>query len=132
MWQWRGIDTIVWDATTRFARRLILSRHGWLRSSRSASPIDHFGCLGLDRYDCLRGQIRSIAIPSAAALQASASAFYWLTTLFWAIPDDGGHLLFAGVLTGYMALAAIIEERVWWITLKQPGDTGVLRCLCRG
>ena len=31
---------------------------------------------------------------------------------FWATPTmTVGHLLFAGVLTGYMALAALIEER---------------------
>ena len=31
---------------------------------------------------------------------------------FWAIPTmTVGHLLFAGVLTGYMGLAAVIEER---------------------
>jgi protein-S-isoprenylcysteine O-methyltransferase Ste14 len=31
---------------------------------------------------------------------------------FWATPTmTAGHLLFAGVLTAYMALAAIVEER---------------------
>jgi hypothetical protein len=33
-------------------------------------------------------------------------------TAFWATPTmTVGHLLFAGVLTGYMGLAALIEER---------------------
>lgn len=117
MWQWRSIDIVVWDVQQPVLRTAawVLFGVGWLLVPGVSLLIDHFDLFGL-RQVWLHFVGRDYASP-----QFQAALFYrhvrhplyigWAIA-FWATPTmTVGHLLFAGVLTVYMAAAAVIEER---------------------
>jgi methanethiol S-methyltransferase len=117
MWQWRGIDAIVWDAQTPALRYTLwgLFAFGWLLVPAVSLMINHFDLFGTRQvWFYLRKrdyQPLKFRTPMLYARVRHPLYIGW-TTAFWATPTmTVGHLLFAGVLTGYMALAAIVEER---------------------
>ena len=85
--------------------------------------INHFDLFGTRQvWLHLRGRdIRAAAVSHAAAVQArAASAVRRLDDRFWATPTmTVGHLLFAGVLTGYMVLAVDSKSAIWSPTLVE-------------
>jgi protein-S-isoprenylcysteine O-methyltransferase Ste14 len=117
MWQWRSIDAIVWDAQQPILRAALwgLFAFGWLLVPAVSLMINHFDLFGtrqvwlyLRKRDYQPLKFRT---PLLYARVRHPLYIGW-TTAFWATPTmTVGHLLFAGVLTGYMALAAIVEER---------------------
>jgi len=117
MWQWRGIDTIVWDVQQPVLRAGVwgLFAAGWLLVPAVSFMIDHFDLFGTRQvWLYLRGQDYR-PLPFRVPLlykQVRHPLYIGWTMFFWATPTmTVGHLLFAGVLTGYMALAALVEER---------------------
>jgi protein-S-isoprenylcysteine O-methyltransferase Ste14 len=117
IWQWRGIDTIVWDVRQPAFRALLwgLFAIGWLLVPFVSLLINHFDLFGT-RQVWLHLKKRDYE-----SLPFRVPLFYkWVrhplyigwATAFWATPTMTiGHLLFAVVLTVYMGLAAMIEER---------------------
>lgn len=117
VWLWQPIDSVVWDVHNPAGRAALwaLFAAGWLMVPAVSLMISHFDLFGL-RQVWLHMQGREYA-----ALPFRTPALYahirhplyvgWALA-FWATPTmTVGHLLFAGVLTGYMALAALVEER---------------------
>jgi protein-S-isoprenylcysteine O-methyltransferase Ste14 len=117
MWQWRAIDIVIYDVQNPIGRGVMwaLFAAGWLMVPAVSLMISHFDLFGMRQvWHHLRGR-------DAAPLPFRTPALYahirhplyvgWAIA-FWATPTmTAGHLLFAVVLTGYMAAAALIEER---------------------
>ncbi len=88
---------------------------GWLLVPAVSFMIDHFDLFGTRQvWLYLRGHdYRPLPFRIPLLYRRVRHPLYigW-TIAFWAMPTmTVGHLLFAGVLTGYMALAALVEER---------------------
>jgi methanethiol S-methyltransferase len=117
MWQWRAIDQLVWNTEPPLLRGLLwgLFAIGWLLVPFVTLLLNHFDLFGTRQvwlhlrgraYEALPFQVPSIYKRVRHPLYVG-----W-TISFWATPTMSvGHLLFAGVLTGYMVVAAIFEER---------------------
>jgi protein-S-isoprenylcysteine O-methyltransferase Ste14 len=117
MWQWRGIDQVVWNAQHPMLRGLLwgLFAIGWLLVLLASLLINHFDLFGTRQvWLYLRGRGYQ-ALPFRVPLlykHVRHPLYIGWAIAFWATPTMTiGHLLFAGVLTGYMVLAALIEER---------------------
>jgi protein-S-isoprenylcysteine O-methyltransferase Ste14 len=117
MWQWRTIDTIVWDVRTPILRTAtwILFVVGWLLVPAVTLLINHFDLFGT-RQVWLHWKRRDYtALPFREPLvykHVRHPLYLGWAIAFWATPImTVGHLLFAGVLSVYMALAAVVEER---------------------
>jgi len=117
MWQWRGIDAVVWNVEQPLARGLAwgLFAIGWLLVPAVSLLINHFDLFGTRQvWLYLRGQ-EYTSLPFGTPLlykHVRHPLYIGWTLAFWATPTmTAGHLLFAAVLTGYMALAAVVEER---------------------
>jgi protein-S-isoprenylcysteine O-methyltransferase Ste14 len=117
MWQWQGIDAVVWNARQPMLRSFLwaLFAFGWLLVPVASLLINHFDLFGTRQvWLYLRGREYEplpFRVPSLYKHVRHPLYVGWMTA-FWATPTmTVGHLLFAGVLTGYMGLAALIEER---------------------
>jgi protein-S-isoprenylcysteine O-methyltransferase Ste14 len=117
MWQWRGIDIVVWDTQAPMLRAALwaLFAVGWLLIPLVSLMIDHFDLFGTRQvWLYLQGrQYQPLVFRVPGAYRHVRHPLYvgWAIA-FWATPTmTVGHLLLAGVLTGYMALAACFEER---------------------
>ncbi len=117
MWQWRGIDTVVWNVETPLFRGILWAAYagGWILVPVVSLLIDHFDLFGTRQvWLYLKGREYSslpFRVPSFYKRVRHPLYIGWAIT-FWATPTmTVGHLLFAAVLTGYMALAAHVEER---------------------
>lgn len=117
MWQWRGIDTVVWDVQQPLARGFLwgLFAVGWLAVPAVSLLIDHFDLFGTRQvWLYFRGR-EYTALPFRTPLayaHVRHPLYIGWSLAFWATPTmTVGHLLFAGVLTVYMGLAALVEER---------------------
>lgn len=117
MWQWRGIDTVVWDVRQPVIRAVLwgLFAMGWLLVPLVSLAINHFDLFGTRQvWLYLKGQeYQPLAFRVPLFYKYVRHPLYVAWGLaFWAIPTMTlGHLLFACVLTGYMGLAAVFEER---------------------
>jgi protein-S-isoprenylcysteine O-methyltransferase Ste14 len=117
MWQWRGIDRVVWNAEHTIVRGLlwVLFATGWLLVPLASLLINHFDLFGT-RQVWLYLRVRAyeslpFRVPSLYKLVRHPLYVGWATA-FWATPTmTAGHLLFAAVLTVYMVVAAMLEER---------------------
>jgi methanethiol S-methyltransferase len=117
MWQWRGIDQVVWNAQHPMLRGILwgLFALGWLLVFLASLLINHFDLFGTRQvWFYLRGrnyQTLSFRVPSLYKHVRHPLYIGW-EIAFWATPTmTMGHLLFASLLTGYMCVAALIEER---------------------
>jgi protein-S-isoprenylcysteine O-methyltransferase Ste14 len=117
MWQWRGIDQVVWHFEQPVVRAAIWSlfASGWLLVPAVTMMIHHFDLFGMRQvWLHLRGRgYKSLAFRTPLLYKHVRHPLYigW-TIVFWATPTmTAGHLLFAGVLTGYIVLAVRFEER---------------------
>lgn len=117
MWQWRSLDGVVWEVHEPILRNIVwgLFVCGWLFVPAVSLMIDHFDLFGT-RQVWLHLQGRDYqSLPFRVPLlysQVRHPLYIGWTIAFWATPTMTlGHLLFAGVLTAYMALAALVEER---------------------
>lgn len=117
MWQWQGIESIIWNVQNPHFRTLMwgLFTAGWLAVPAVSLLINHFDLFGTRQvWHYFRGQEcepLKFRVPSVYKNVRHPLYVGWALA-FWAIPTMTiGHLLFAGVLTLYMAGAAMIEER---------------------
>ena len=117
MWQWRGIDAVVWNFQQPLARDLAwaLFGVGWLLVPAVSLLINHFDLFGTRQvWLHLRGKpYQSLPFRTPLAYRHVRHPLYigWAIA-FWATPTMTlGHLVFATVLTAYMAVAAVFEER---------------------
>lgn len=117
IWQWRGIDAVVWNVENEVARAALWSlfAFGWLLVPVVTMMINHFDLFGTRQvWLYLRGQ-EYTHLPFRTPLlyrRVRHPLYIGWTIAFWATPTmTAGHLLFAVVMTGYMGLAAIVEER---------------------
>jgi protein-S-isoprenylcysteine O-methyltransferase Ste14 len=117
MWQWRGQDIMIWNVQHPAARGLLwgLFAAGWLMVPAVSLMINHFDLFGTRQvWLYLRGRpYTSLPFRTPMLYNRMRHPLYvgWALA-FWATPTMTlGHLLFAGVLTLYMAIAARIEER---------------------
>jgi protein-S-isoprenylcysteine O-methyltransferase Ste14 len=117
MWQWRGLDVVIWHVQHPLGRPLLwaLFATGWLMVPMVSLMISHFDLFGTRQvWLHLRGQSNS-ALPFRTPLlynRIRHPLYVAWALAFWATPTMTlGHLLFAGSLTLYMAIAVIFEER---------------------
>lgn len=117
MWQWRAIDVVVWDAGHPLVRGILwcLFAAGWLAVPFVSVLINHFDLFGTRQVWLFWRNKPYADLPfrtPAAYAHVRHPLYLGWALLFWAIPTmTVGHLLFAGSLTAYMMLAAIVEER---------------------
>lgn len=117
MWQWRGMDQVVWHVEQPALRAAIWSLFaaGWLLVPAVTMMIHHFDLFGMRQvWLHLRGrECESLPFRTPLLYKHVRHPLYigWMI-FFWATPTmTVGHLLFAGVLTGYMVLVVRFEER---------------------
>jgi protein-S-isoprenylcysteine O-methyltransferase Ste14 len=117
MWQWQGIEATIWDVQQPVARGLLwgLFAAGWLLVFFASLMIDHFDLFGTRQvWLFLRGR-PSTPLPFRTPFlynRVRHPLYVGWAMAFWATPTMTlGHLLFAGALTLYMAIAALFEER---------------------
>jgi protein-S-isoprenylcysteine O-methyltransferase Ste14 len=117
MWQWRGMDQVVWHVDEPVLRAAIWSLFaaGWLLVPATTMMIHHFDLFGMRQvWLHLRGHdYESLEFRTPLLYKHVRHPLYigWMI-FFWATPTmTAGHLLFAAVLSGYMVLAVQFEER---------------------
>lgn len=117
MWQWRGIDITIWDVQQPVARLFLwaLFAVGWLLVPAASLMIDHFDLFGLRQVLAHLQNRDSAAQPFRTPMlygQVRHPLYLGWFLALWATPTmTVGHLLLAGGLTGYIAIAVIFEER---------------------
>jgi protein-S-isoprenylcysteine O-methyltransferase Ste14 len=117
IWQWRPIPLVIWNVENAIGWwiGMALFAAGWLSVPVVSLMINHFDLFGTRQvWLYLQGK-EYTPLPFRTPL-----AYSWVrhplylgwAVAFWATPTmTAGHLLFAGVLTIYMAAAALVEER---------------------
>ena len=117
LWQWRPIPTVVWQIRVpQFAVAVTgLSLAGWLFAITSTFLINHFELFGLHQV------VNNLAGHPTPAPHFRTPLFYkfvrhplyfGLIIAFWAAPTmTVGHLLFAAMMTAYVVVGFLLEER---------------------
>jgi protein-S-isoprenylcysteine O-methyltransferase Ste14 len=117
MWQWRGIDIVVWDAYNAALRGAIwmLFAVGWLLVPVASLLINHFDLFGTRQVWLHLTGRECGGLPFRTPLfykHVRHPLYVGWAIAFWAIPTmTVGHLLFAVTLTAYMVIATFFEER---------------------
>jgi len=117
MWQWRSIDAVVWNIEAPLLRTAIwgLFAAGWLMVPAVSLLIDHFDLFGTRQvWLYLRGREYTALLFRTPGMynRVRHPLYIGWALAFWVTPTmTVGHLLFASVLTGYMGLATVFEER---------------------
>jgi protein-S-isoprenylcysteine O-methyltransferase Ste14 len=114
---WQPIDSKGWDMANSQGRMIMwaLFTVGWLMVPAVSLMINHFDLFGTRQvWLHLRGR-EYTSLPFRVPMlykYVPHSLYLGWALAFWATQTMTlGHLLFAGTLTLYMAIAAIIEER---------------------
>ncbi len=114
---WQPIDAVVWDVQQPLARGLMwaLFAAGWLAVPVVSLMINHFDLFGTRQVWLHFSDKPYTPLPfrTPAAYSRVRHPLYlgWALAFFATPTMSAGHLLLAGTLTVYMALAAIVEER---------------------
>jgi protein-S-isoprenylcysteine O-methyltransferase Ste14 len=117
VWQWQALDAVVWDVRQHVARAVLwgLFAAGWLLVPAASLMIDHFDLFGTRQvWLYLRGRPYTSPAFRTPLLYARVRhpLYVGWALAFWATPTmTVSHLIFAGGMTLYMALAARVEER---------------------
>lgn len=114
---WRPIDVVVWDVGQPVVRGVLwaLLAAGWAAVPLVSLMINHFDLFGTRQvWLYWKGKpytLLPFRTPLAYAWVRHPLYLGWALA-FWATPTmTAGHLLFAGSMTVYMMLAALVEER---------------------
>ena len=125
-WQWRPITGVVWQVQGSVLRAILygVSLGGWGLVLYSSFLIDHFDLFGLRQvYLHLRRQPYSDAPfkdPWLYQLVRNPLMLGFLIAFWFAPVMTYGHLLFAGVVTGYVFVGIWFEERDIAAKLGEP------------
>lgn len=117
MWQWRRLDAVVWDVQHPVGRALLwtLFAAGWTMVPAVTLMISHFDLFGTRQVWLYLVGRKYTVLPFRTPMLYSRMRhplYVGWTIAFWATPTmTQGHLLFAAVLTLYMAVAVVFEER---------------------
>jgi Putative protein-S-isoprenylcysteine methyltransferase len=117
MWQWRSLTGVVWDVEQPVGRMLLwgLFAAGWFLVPAVSLMINHFDLFGTRQVWLFwkRKPYTDLPFKTPALYSRIRHPLYvgWALA-FWATPTmTVGHALLAGVLTLYMAIAVVFEER---------------------
>jgi methanethiol S-methyltransferase len=117
MWQWRAMPATVWDIQSPTGRDAmwVLFAAGWLMVPAVSLMINHFDLFGTRQvwlyFTGREDDGLAFRTPMLYAHVRHPLYIGW-GLAFWATPTmTAGHLLFAIVLTAYMGLATLVEER---------------------
>lgn len=117
IWQWRPMAGTIWNVTSPVGRAAMWSLFtaGWLMVPVVSLMIHHFDLFGVRQvWLHFRGQpYRQLPFRTPYLYSRIRHPLYvgWALA-FWAAPTMTlGHVCFAGSLTVYMLLAAMIEEK---------------------
>lgn len=117
MWQWQGLDQVIWWVGPPWASALLWALFciGWLLVLTSTFLVSHADLFGLRQvYHFLRDRELAPFEFKGGSLYALVRHPIYLGFIvaFWATPHmTAGHLLFAAASTGYILLAIQLEER---------------------
>lgn len=117
MWQWRAIDVVVWDVQAPALRAALWAvfAAGWLLVPAVTLLINHFDLFGTRQVWLHWAGKDYTALPfrtPSLYRHVRHPLYVGWAIAFWATPTmTAGHLLFAAVLTAYMAVAVVFEER---------------------
>jgi protein-S-isoprenylcysteine O-methyltransferase Ste14 len=116
-WQWRPIPAVIWQIDNPAVAVAItgISLAGWLIVLTSTFLINHFELFGVQQV------ANNLIGRETPAPRFRIPLFYKFVRhpiylgfiiAFWAAPTmTAGHLLFAGVITGYIVIGISLEER---------------------
>jgi len=117
MWLWRPLDVVIWKVSNPVGWWVAIGLFatGWLLVPLVSLAISHFDLFGVRQVwlHVIGQEYTSLAFRTPFPYNVVRHPLYigWAIA-FWATPTMTlGHLLFAITLTGYMILAATIEER---------------------
>lgn len=117
MWQWQPMPAIVWSFESVGGRAFMwaLFAGGWLMVPAVSLMISHFDLFGTRQvwFNLLGRPYEPLPFRTPMLYSRVRHPLYigWALA-FWATPTmTVGHLLFASVLTAYMGLATLVEER---------------------
>ncbi len=116
-WQWRPITTVIWVVPSPWAAACLtaISLFGWLIGLYSSFIIDHFDLFGL-RQVYLHFLNRPYTHPPFVVKSiyrlVRHPLMVGLLVFIWSAPTmTAGHLLFSTLLTGYILVGVVLEER---------------------
>jgi protein-S-isoprenylcysteine O-methyltransferase Ste14 len=117
VWQWRPMPATIWNIQSSAGRAFMwaLFATGWLMVPAVSLMISHFDLFGMRQvWLYLVGRpYESLPFRTPMLYRRVRHPLYigW-GLAFWATPTmTAGHLLFASMLTAYMGLATLVEER---------------------
>ncbi len=125
-WQWRAIDTVIWDVESAPARAAVttLGGVGWVTVLASTFMIDHFDLFGIRQ---VVDNLRSKSAPEASFREVLLyrvvrhPLLLGFLIAFWTAPTmTAGHLLFTVTMTVYIFIAVRFEERDLVDALGEP------------
>lgn len=116
-WLWQPLPAIIWDVGHPLATSLLMGLFflGWLIVLFGSFIIDHFDLFGL-RQVYLHLRNRSYIHPPFVVRSMYRFVRHPLMVgfliAFWAAPTmTAGHLLFSLLMTGYILVGVVLEER---------------------
>lgn len=116
-WLWRPMPTVVWSVESAVGQALLwgLFGAGWALTAVATELTGSLHLVGLRQaYAYLRNQTYSPPVFQTPSLYRYTRHPLMLGFLiaFWATPHmTVGHLLFAAVMTGYIYMGIVFEER---------------------
>ncbi|HKI73095.1 MAG TPA: isoprenylcysteine carboxylmethyltransferase family protein [Pseudomonadales bacterium] len=117
MWQWKGLDYVVWNVQTPMLRAFIwgLFGLGWLWLLLSTFAVSHADLFGLRQvYHYLINRLPTPFTLKTGSFYAVVRHPLMLgfVIAFWSSPTmTGGHFLFSFVATSYIVVAIQLEEQ---------------------
>ncbi len=116
-WQWRPMPAVIWEVEQPGLQVALTGLFflGWVVALYSSAIIDHFDLFGLRQvYLHLRGRPYShppFVLKSLYRL-VRHPLMLGLLIAFWSAPTmTAGHLLFSALMTGYIVVGVLFEER---------------------
>lgn len=117
MWQWKPIETVVWDASLTSGRFLLLgvAAAGWILAATAYYSIGHLHLLGLRQaYRAFRGrhQVPGDLVTNGVYRYLRDPMYLGFTIGMWATPlMTVGHLLLSVGMTFYLLIGMRYERR---------------------
>jgi protein-S-isoprenylcysteine O-methyltransferase Ste14 len=116
-WQWRPMPTLMWEIEQPVLRAALTGLFviGWIVVLYSTAIIDHFDLFGI-RHVYLHLRRRNYSYPPFVVKSLYRMVRHPLMVgfliAFWSAPTmTAGHLLFSVLLTGYILVGVLFEER---------------------